>query len=87
MAITKSAKKAIKSSSKKAVFNLRRKRTLKSLTKNIDKDVREGNASKVKEQLPQIQKSIDKAAKSGVIKKNTASRRISRIVAKIKNSS
>ena len=87
MAITKSAKKAIKSSSKKAVFNLRRKRTLKTLTRNIDKEIKGGEISKVKERLPQIQKAIDKAAKSGVIKKNTASRKISRIVTKIKNSS
>ncbi len=78
MAITKSAKKAHRASLKKHVFNMRRKRTLTDATKTVKKfivsDVKEAEKS-----LAQAYKAIDKAAKTGVIKKNTASRKKSRL--------
>lgn len=72
MAITKSAKKAHRASLKKRVFNVRRKRVLTSATKDARKDM-------TPEALAKAYQAIDKAAKRGIIKKNTASRKKSRL--------
>ncbi|HEX2792198.1 MAG TPA: 30S ribosomal protein S20 [Candidatus Paceibacterota bacterium] len=78
MAITKSAKKAHRASLKKRVFNVRRKRVLTDTTKTVRKfiatDVKEAEKS-----LSAAYQAIDKAAKTGVIKKNAASRKKSRL--------
>ena len=78
MAITKNAKKAHRASLKKHVFNVRRKRaltdTVKVVKKAIVTDVKEAEKS-----LAAAFKAIDKAAKGGVIKKNAASRKKSRL--------
>ncbi len=83
MAITKSAKKAHRASLKKRVFNVRRKRVLTSATKDVQKLL----ASDVKaagNNLSVAYKAIDKAAKRGIIKKNTASRKKSRLAKAVK---
>ena len=80
MPITKSAKKALKQNRKKRVFNLRRISKMRSLIKQsraLIKDKKKEEALKI---LPQVYKAIDKASKRGVIKKNTASRKKSRLV-------
>ena len=87
MAITKSAKKAHRSSLRKRVFNLRRKRAMADVFINIRKLLASGEADKAKELLPEAYKAIDKAAKRGVIKQNTASRKKSRLSVAIKKAS
>jgi len=87
MAITKSAKKAIRSSQRKRVFNLRRSGVMKDSIKEIKKLVSKNDAETAKGLLSKVYKDIDKAAKKGVIKKNTASRKKSRISALIKKAS
>ncbi len=83
MPITKSAKKALRGSSKKEVFNLRRKRTMKGAVKEITKLTSAGNKKDAEAKLSEAYKAIDKAAKRGVIKKNTASRKKSRLAKSI----
>ena len=82
MAITKSAKKRIKSSAKKRVFNLRRTRVMKDKVKDFLNTVSSDKAGAEKS-LPELYKAIDKAAKRGVIKKNTAARKKSRLAKKL----
>jgi len=84
MAITKSAKKAIRADERKAVFNLRRKRRVKSIIKEIDKLLRDDKVVEAEKKLVEVYKAIDKAAKMDSLKKNTASRKKSRLSAKIK---
>ncbi|MDB5189309.1 MAG: ribosomal protein small subunit ribosomal protein [Parcubacteria group bacterium] len=83
MAITRNAKKAHRASLKKHVYNVRRKRvltdTVKTVKKLIATDTKEAANS-----LSAAYKAIDKAAKRGVIKKNTASRKKSRLALAIK---
>jgi small subunit ribosomal protein S20 len=83
MAITTSAKKAHRASLKKRVFNVRRKRVLTSSTKAVQKliatDVKAAGTN-----LSAAYQAIDKAAKRGIIKKNTASRKKSRLAKAIK---
>jgi len=87
MAITKSAKKRIKSSEKKRVFNMRRSRAMKDVIKKFTKAVTAGDTKSAQELTPQVHKAIDKAAKGGVIKKNTASRKKSRLAKQLKTAS
>ena len=79
MPITKSAKKALRGSEKKKVFNLRRNRAMKDAVKEIGKLVSAGGKKEAGEKLSVAYKAIDKAAKRGVIKKNTVSRKKSRL--------
>ncbi len=83
MPITKGAQKAHKSSLRKRVFNLRRQKSVKDISKKIEKSLNEGNLDEAKGMIPLAYKAIDKAAKRGVIKKNTADRKKSRLVARI----
>jgi small subunit ribosomal protein S20 len=84
MAITKSAKKAIRNSEKKRVFNLRRKRVVDDVLKDIKKALTAGNVSEAEKMLPLAYKQIDKSAKMNTIKGNNASRKKSRLSAMIK---
>ncbi|HEX8946630.1 MAG TPA: 30S ribosomal protein S20 [Candidatus Paceibacterota bacterium] len=84
MAITSSAKKAHRASLNKRVFNLRRKKALADATKGLKKALAAGGAAEAEKLLPAAYKAIDKAAKRGVIKANTASRKKSRLVAAIR---
>jgi len=84
MAITSSAKKAIRSSAKKHVFNLRRKDAMKDTTKSLTKSLTAKDVVAAEKLLPKAYAAIDKAKKRGVIKANTAARKKSRLALAIK---
>lgn len=79
MAITKSAKKALRQSLRRRVRNLQKTRKLKDLLKEVRNLISQKKVEEVKKILPNVYKQLDKAAKVGLIKKNTASRKKSRI--------
>lgn len=79
MAITSSAKKAHRVSLRKQVVNLRRKRALSNTTKTTKKLISGGQKADAQKSLSDAFQAIDKAAKRGIIKKNTASRKKSRL--------
>ncbi len=83
MPITKSAKKALKVSKRKQLFNARRKNAMKDVIKKYKKLVEGKQAEEAKKLLPAVQKAIDKAMKRGVIKKNNAARKKSRLMKKL----
>ena len=83
MPITRSAKKALRVSKRKKVFNLRRKDTMNKAVKSIKKMEKVSKEEAVKS-LSLAYKAIDKAAKKGVIKKNAASRKKSRLAKMLK---
>lgn len=85
MPITKGAEKANRQSKKKRVFNLRRKNVLSDVVKSVNKAVEAKDAEKAKSLLPKAYQAIDKAAKRGVIKDNTASRKKSRLTKRVKS--
>lgn len=84
MAITRNAKKAHRASLTKRVFNVRRKATLHDEVKAFRTKVAKGTAQEAEALLPTVYKAIDKAAKRGIIKKNTANRKKSRLVASMR---
>lgn len=79
MPITTSAKKALRASQRKKIFNDRRKRDMRAAVKAPLAFLKEGNRDKARALLPNAYKAIDKAAKRGVIKKNAAARKKSRL--------
>ncbi|MFA5830327.1 MAG: 30S ribosomal protein S20 [Candidatus Paceibacterota bacterium] len=84
MPIIKSAKKALRGSKRKHVFNLRRKKDLNETVKEVKKLVAGKSKKEAEALVPKMYQVIDKAAKRGIIKKNTATRKKSRLVKMIK---
>lgn len=84
MAITSSAKKAIRVAERKHVFNLRRKKSLSEATKAVKKAVVAKKPADAEKLLSEAYKAIDKAVKRGIIKANTGNRKKSRLVAAIR---
>ena len=78
MPITQSAKKAIRGSLRKKAFNDQRKKTMKEIIKKIEKVVKTDKVEAAK-MLSDAFQAIDKAAQKGVIKKNNAANKKSRL--------
>lgn len=79
MPITKSAKKALRQAERRRIRNLQKKRKIKNLLKEVKGLIFQKKIEEAKKLLPQVYKLLDKAAKTGLIKKNTAARKKSRI--------
>lgn len=79
MAITFSAKKAIRSAARKRVFNLRRKGAIADITKKIKRLANTGKVADARALLPQAYKAIDKAMKTDFLKKNATARKKSKL--------
>lgn len=87
MSIIKSAKKAARQSIKRKAINLVYKNKIKSLIKETRSLVLAKKTEEAKNVLPKLYEALDKAAKRGVIKKNTASRKKSRLTKLVAKSS
>jgi small subunit ribosomal protein S20 len=84
MPITSSAKKALRSSKKKRLVNLVNKENMTKSVKVVRKHLVAKSKDEAKAALSLAYKALDKAAKKGIIKKNNASRKKSRLAAAIK---
>jgi len=84
MAITRSAKKALRSSLKKREFNLARKNKVSKSLKSLKKLIAEKNKKEAMVVMRAVQKALDKAVKGHTLDKNTASRKKSRLSKMIK---
>lgn len=84
MAITSSAKKALRAGAKKRVNNLRTKAAIDTPMKQFRKLITEKKIKEAKALIPSIYKALDKAAKRNYIKKNAASRYKSRVMSAAK---
>ncbi|MBU6141812.1 30S ribosomal protein S20 [Patescibacteria group bacterium] len=77
--ITKSAKKAYRQNLTRRAQNEARKEVMKKALKAYKKLVAAKKLDEAKAELPKVYKVLDKTAKVGTIKKNTASRLKSRL--------
>ncbi len=84
MPIKESAKKALRQSKKREAANLKRKKAMKDISKKIAKLAAAKKIKEAQKLIPLAYKAIDKAAKVGVIKKNAASRKKSRLMRLLK---
>lgn len=74
------ARKALRQTKRHVVQNQARREAFKNAIKNVLKAKSSVEAKKL---VIAAQKALDKAAKVGVIKKNTAARKLSRLMAKV----
>ncbi|MBI4123068.1 MAG: 30S ribosomal protein S20 [Parcubacteria group bacterium] len=87
MANTTSAQKALRQSVKRRKINLAKKAGVKRLRKELEALLQKKEIQQAEALLQQAYKSIDKAAKTGVLKKNTAARKKSRLARLLKTRS
>ena len=78
MPITTSAKKALRASKRKRVFNVRRKKDVDVVLLSFRKAVAAKDKSGATKLIAELSQSLDKAAKTGYLKDNTAARLKSR---------
>mgnify|MGYP000681001073 FL=1 len=83
MANTASARKRARQAEKRRLRNKSYKTRFKNAVKKVLKAIEQGNRENVEELLRQAISAIDKAAQKGVIHKNQAARRKSRLMAKV----
>ncbi len=79
MPITKSAQKALRQNKRRRARNVKQSRSLKDEVKSLKKLVAKKDKKGANEILPKVYKALDKAVKTNLIKKNTASRLKSRL--------
>jgi len=83
MANTKSAIKRIRRISKQTAVNKARKSRYRNALKKMNLLIDEKKKDEAKKFLPKLNSELMKIAKSGIIKKQNASRNVSRITKKI----
>ena len=74
--------KDLRQSKSRTIYNNRVRRRLRNSVKKYEDAISEKDSKKAQEALPRAQKMLDKAAKRGIIKQGTASRRKSRLAKK-----
>ena len=84
MPTTKSAIRRVKRARFQTSVNRIRKSKYKSTIKQMSNYIASGKMNKAQDFLPKFHSQLMKVAKTGVIRKETASRKISRITKKIK---
>tara|TARA_Y100001970_G_scaffold188559_1_gene229287 strand:+ start:745 stop:1068 length:324 start_codon:yes stop_codon:yes gene_type:complete len=85
MANTKSAIKRVRRISRQTIINKSRKSKFKSAIKKMNSIIDNKDKKKALAFLPKLNSELMRIAKSGIIKKQNASRNISRITKKINN--
>ncbi len=86
MPITKSAKKSLQQNLRRHQENMQRRKKFRSLHKKIVQLTEEKKIKEAETLFSEYQKAVDKAAKTNVITKNTASRKKSRLKVWLKRS-
>jgi small subunit ribosomal protein S20 len=80
-----SAKKSLRQSERRRAENIKRKRAFRDAVKQVRTLANAGKAAEAVQLLPKAFQTLDKAAKTNIIKKNMASRvksRLSKIIAR-----
>jgi small subunit ribosomal protein S20 len=84
MANTKSAKKAARQTERRTLINKSRKSRMRTFVRKVEEAIAAGDKDAANVALRQAQPQIMRSASKGLIHKNTASRKISRLSARIK---
>ena len=84
MANTTSAKKAIRKIARRTEVNTARRSRVKTFIRKLDDAIKAGDKDAAKVALAGVEPEIMRAASKGVIAKNTASRKVSRLNAQVK---
>lgn len=85
MANTRSAKKAIRQIERRTAVNRMRRSRMRSFIRKVEEAIARGERSEALKALQTAQPQIDKSAQHGLIHKNAAARKISRLSKRIKS--
>ena len=83
MPIKRSAYKELRKAKKRHFKNISTKSDLRTSIKNFEKLLKEKKADEAKKALSSLISKLGKATSKGILKKNTASRKISRLMKKL----
>ena len=84
MANHASAKTRVRRNERRAVINTNRRSRIRTFIKKVEMAIESGNAKDAKEALKNAQPEIMRGVSKGIYHKNTASRKISRLSARVK---
>ena len=85
MANTSSAKKAVRKIERKTAVNRSRRSMMRTFIRKVEEAIASGDAAVAKTALASAEPIMMRAAQKGIVHKNTASRRISRLTARVKS--
>ncbi len=86
MANTKSAKKATRVAARKTEINKNRVSRIRTFVRKVEEAIASGNQAEAAAALQAAQPELMRGAQKGVLHKNTASRKVSRLAARVKAS-
>ena len=84
MANTKSAKKAARQAERRTLVNKGRRSRMRTYVRKVEEAIASGDKEAAAVALREAQPEIMRSASKGILHKNTASRKISRLSARIK---
>lgn len=84
MANTTSAKKATRKIARRTEINKSRRSRVRTYIRKVEEAIASGDATAAAEALRAAQPEIQRAAVKGVVHRNTASRKVSRLAARVK---
>ena len=85
MANTRSAKKAVRKIARRTEVNRARKSRMRTFVRKVEEAIASGDQAAAAEALKVAQPEIMRAAQKGVLHKNTASRKVSRLAQRVKS--
>jgi small subunit ribosomal protein S20 len=84
MANTRSAKKMTRKIAKRTAINRSRRSRMRTFIRNIEEAIATGDQAVAAQALQAAEPEIMRAAQKGIVHKNTASRKVSRLASRIK---
>jgi small subunit ribosomal protein S20 len=84
MANTKSAKKAARVTVRRTAINKARRSRMRTFVRKVEEAITAGDKSAAEKALKSAQPELMRSAQKGILHKNTASRKISRLSARIR---
>jgi small subunit ribosomal protein S20 len=84
MANTKSAKKATRAAARRTAVNKNRISRIRTQVRKVEEAIAAGNQAEAQAALRAAQPELMRGAQKGVLHKNTASRKVSRLAARVK---
>jgi small subunit ribosomal protein S20 len=83
MANTKSAKKAARQSARRAVINKSRRTRVRSATRKVEEAIASGDRSQALAAMAAAEPALIRAAQKGIVHRNAAQRKVSRLAHRI----
>ena len=84
MANTSSAKKAVRKIARKTAINRSRRTQMRTYVRKVEEAIATGDAKAAETAFADAQPKVMRAAQKGILHKNTASRKVSRLAARVK---